>query len=281
MHCPGCYNFFSEGLASRKDIFIFVKFLKEEYGLEKVTICGGDPLSRTDIFNILFDIKSLNLKINLDTSGLPLLHDESASNNIIKKIPVSKIIRFVDLLGLPVDGPDNHTVEIFRKGRSNYFNDIIKLIRELENYNLAICVNTVVHKYNFNKLNMVANRLLGIKNIYCWQLFQFDPSGPQGYFNRKKYYISEIIFNKSIKKLEKYIREKKGDFLIEPKTVKKRRNSYILVDNGGNVWAPKKNKNGWSPNNKTNSQRIVFGNIKQHDKIKLIIDNVYKYNSKI
>ena len=76
IHCKGCYNFSREEkkgkTVSTEKIISFLQFVYNT-GCRKVTLCGGDPLTRKDIVDLLEKIKSIGFKISLDTVGIQLL----------------------------------------------------------------------------------------------------------------------------------------------------------------------------------------------------------------
>ena len=60
--CKGCYSFSrNENFNQELDTKTIVDFLKYAYfrGIKKVTLCGGDPLTRKDIVNLLKQIKNI------------------------------------------------------------------------------------------------------------------------------------------------------------------------------------------------------------------------------
>ena len=91
-----------------------IEFLKFAYdkGIKKVTLCGGDPLSREDIMQLLENIKQIGFNISLDTVGTPIIKDikNKKGNILIKKLDSKKIADNVDVIGIPIDGSTN---EIF------------------------------------------------------------------------------------------------------------------------------------------------------------------------
>ncbi len=72
--CAGCYNFFgrNKDLVSTSTI---IDFLKKIDGVKKVTVGGGDSLSRSDILQLLSEIKKLGCIVYLDTVGTSFLSD--------------------------------------------------------------------------------------------------------------------------------------------------------------------------------------------------------------
>lgn len=284
LRCSGCYNHFSpNALIDRDKVIIFTRFLKENYGLKKVTLCGGDPLSRPDILEILSYLKGLGLTIHLDTTGVPLFDDAKIiyfGTGIVKRIPLDKISGLIDVMGLPLDGPDDIVNRFFREGRRGYISEVIHLISNLNHLDQNICINTVVHKNNSNSLTQIAD-IIAPLNVTTWQLFQFAPTGPIGYANRNKFYITEKDFDRSIKQLKTYITANKIKIQIEGKSISRRKDNYLLVDSSGDIWCPKKTVSGrkWGPNLPTNKERVIFGNIKESTNFNEVINSAILYRS--
>ncbi|MCL4397427.1 radical SAM protein [Patescibacteria group bacterium] len=282
LRCPGCYNHFSLGpLVSKEAIRDFAKTVKRDVGLETITVCGGDPLSRPDILEILQSLKEENLKVQVDTTGIPLMEDARLifyGTGAVKKIPLDLLAKSVDLLGLPIDGSTDEITKMFRQGRSNYTNNVISLAKRCAEYDIKVCINTVVHKGNYRDLKNIADLLVGLPSVIRWQLFQFSPTGPIAYHNRDKYFINTNIFNQAIFGLQEYLSFRDHNISVEPKSNQDRNDSYILVDSGGDVWSPQNILlDGDNFNNEDNSRRIVFGNINEKSRLRQIIYSAYNY----
>ena len=119
--CPGCYNHFGKGFVSEKIILDFLEFIKT-FGVAKLTLGGGDPLTYPDILILLEKIKSKGFYIQLDTVGTPLL--EQTQSVFFKRVNVNKIdarhlSELVDLIGIPLDGPSIEIIRHFRTIRQN------------------------------------------------------------------------------------------------------------------------------------------------------------------
>ena len=127
--CKGCYNrFCNKKEISYKKIISFLKYAKLN-GLEKVTLSGGDPLTRKDIKKIIKKCNKLNLKINLDTVGLSLTKSRiiPSTKEKISKFSNINILKKVNSIGIPLDGSNNDVISKFRTYNGNLFNDIIDI----------------------------------------------------------------------------------------------------------------------------------------------------------
>ena len=117
VRCNGCYNHFgqSDKLVNTSTIIEFLKYAQSK-GITKVTICGGDPLSRPDIISLLEEIKRLGFFINLDTVGTSIIGNVQTvffGQNDIPKIDSKKLASLIDLIGIPVDGSTNEIATNF------------------------------------------------------------------------------------------------------------------------------------------------------------------------
>lgn len=204
--CPGCYNHFGDSIADTTAVIAFVAELHHRIGLEKITVGGGDPLTRSDIVDLLAGLRALELRIHLDTVGTAFLRDAQVhfmGRGTTRQVDPAAVSRFVELLGIPLDGS---TDEIFRRFRR--FSSVTeqeKILTILDTVGAAVCVNTVVHQGNVADLERIASLILQHPSVYEWQLFQFMPIGPLEHHNRARFEISEEVFSASVNRLSEIV----------------------------------------------------------------------------
>ena len=258
-YCSGCYSFSREEKNKQYlSTDIIIKFLKYafEHGIHKVTLCGGDPLTRNDIFDLLLKIKKIGYYISLDTLGTIIIKDMIVAGRIVKKIDVKKFVNLVDMIGIPIDGSDDKTINYFRNSHDNIFKEQLSICDELNRYNANICINTVVNKGNLDDAKKISSLINKMNYVKKWQFFQFIPSGKYGFLNRKKFEITNLQFLQFKNEiLENVFRNKDR---IEFKSIKMRNSLYSIIDNSGNVWISKTNEV------ELNNRKII-GNIKNVD----------------
>lgn len=269
--CKGCYNFFGKN----KDLTptsTIIDFLKKIDGIQKITVGGGDQLSRPDIIQLLSKIKKLGYRIYLDTVGTSFLSDANTvfhSNGNVSYIDPIKIKPYVDLIGIPLDGSNNEIMTKFRTGRPKIFSEQIKILSLLNQHNMPLCVNTVVTKDNFDDLYNIYTIIKKYHSIEEWQLFQFMPIGPLGYKNRKDYIIGDKEFQSCINDLLKKMGH--TSIKITAKSRIKRKGKYLLIDTDGDCWYPSVSQlSKWNVDSDENAERVICGNInaiKDHTKI--------------
>ncbi len=231
--CKGCYNrFCNKKEISYKKIISFLKYAKLN-GLEKVTLSGGDPLTRKDIKKIIKKCNKLNLKINLDTVGLSLTKSRiiPSTKEKISKFSNINILKKVNSIGIPLDGSNNDVISKFRTYNGNLFNEIIDILELLDKKNIKICINTVLHKENLKDIENIYYIIRKYNCVKQWQIFQFMPIGPLGSKNAVFYDIKMDDFFKAKERVEKI--SKNSNIVINFKSAVERSYNYMLIDSTG------------------------------------------------
>lgn len=281
LYCKGCYSFsreekYGQELSTDK----IIEFLKYVYskGIKKVTLCGGDPLTRLDILELLHKIKKIGFYISLDTVGTSIIKNvERSGSVVIKKIDAKKISKYVDIIGIPVDGSSNEIFKLFRQTSTDIINEQLSICKELHKYGANICINTVVHKGNLEDAYDISKMIKKIDYINKWQIFRFSPLGKYGYKNRKLFEIDDKEFLEFKSKVLEIFENDSGKLQFKDFSV--RNKSYMLIDNSGNAWVPSFESNNLDCSINNIENRNIVGNItnyKDWDKIcsYLIKDNI-------
>lgn len=238
LYCKGCYSSSREEsrhkIVSTEKIIIFLKYMYKK-GLRKVTICGGDPLTRYDIIELLQEIKKIGYYISLDTVGTsilkPIIQNEKV---ILKQIDAKKIADLVDMIGIPIDGSTNEIVKLFRQTNTDILEEQLSICEILNKYNANICINTVAHKGNISDSINMTKIINDLDYIKKWQIFQYTPIGKFGKLNKDDFEITDQEFlNFKINILNEYKHDKTK---IEFKSSLNREKKYMLIDNSGNAW---------------------------------------------
>lgn len=275
VRCPGCYNFFSGKDYVTSDLLNFLTQLKEKVDVPKVTMSGGEPLAREDMPYILSSLKELGYRINLDTVGLSLIKDVMIGRNtLVKQISSEEIIRSIDVIGIPFDGSTDYMMNMFRRGLK--VNEILGILDELSSKGANICINTVVHKNNYDDIVNIFDHLKGYEAISKWQLFQFMPIGPGGFKNRLKYELPDEQFEELRATLDS-INDTSID--IQLKSRLNRKNKYLLIDGEGVVWIPRQNEHDHWLTDDENNERILIGNIGDQNAVEKVLAELEKYDN--
>lgn len=201
---------------------------------------------------LLKETKKIGYYISIDTVGATLLNDVAISDHkIIHKVSAKNIVKYVDKIGIPIDGSSNEIFNYFRPSKCNLLSQQLSICKELHKYNANICINTVVHKLNFDDATNLANLINKLDYINEWQLFQYAPIGKYGKLNKNLFKIS----NKKFLEFKSTIVENfKCPEKLKFKPYNSRNNMYILIDNSGNAWVQKFN-------DLKNEDRDIIGNI--------------------
>jgi len=262
--CPGCYNYFKGPLAGTRTLVEFIYACKQELELTKVTIGGGDPLTRRDIVHFLAALKQLDLRIHLDTVGTAFIGVAQVNfmgSGTVSQIDPCSIRDLVDLVGIPIDGSSDVIQQKFRKNLM--VNSQVKILRALETAEIPVCANTVVHRGNFTDLSRILDIIGRFKNVCRWQLFHFMPIGPLGHKNRHLFDLDTGLFQEACTKIAHLVPR---HIIFEPKNHARRKNRYLLIDGRGDLWIPvQSNKSVWRSDEDATDERRVIGHISDAD----------------
>lgn len=262
-YCLGCYNHFTDAAdIPTEQIVRFTESYIHRFYTKKVTISGGDPLMRKDIVCLLDDLMGLGIAVSVDTVGLSIVQDQILTD----------ILKRASVVGLPLDGMTDKTLNTFRTGLQ--ISQLLQVIRIASENGLRICVNTVVHAQNLHELSLIAQFVNETEGVKKWQLFQYMPIGPRGSKNAAQYMIADQIFQTICEQVHQL--PIRTDVSIECKSLSYRRNKYLLLGADGTVWYPKQTfSDTWKTKREQNSQRVVVGHIDDErilDKIAEVIE---------
>ena len=262
-YCLGCYNHFTDAAdIPTEQIVRFTESYIHRFNTKKVTISGGDPLMRKDIVCLLDDLMGLGIAVSVDTAGLSIVQDQILTD----------ILKRASVVGLPLDGMTDKTLNTFRTGLQ--ISQLLQVIRIASENGLRICVNTVVHAQNLHELSLIAQFVNETEGVKKWQLFQYMPIGPRGSKNAAQYMIADQIFQTICEQVHQL--PIRTDVSIECKSLSYRRNKYLLLGADGTVWYPKQTfSDTWKTKREQNSQRVVVGHIDDErilDKIAEVIE---------
>lgn len=275
----GLLSIFGNKLVSTEDILKFIYDYRKNFEIPKLTLAGGDPMTRRDIVYMVDELQKLNIPIHMDLVGKNFVRKSKIIFNdtgyaeyvspILLKDKIEKI-------GIPVDGYTTEQINTFRRGIT--LDETLEILSELDKYNLNICINTVVNKNNINDLKEIYKLINNYKNIVQWQLFQYSPIGDLGFKNRTSFEINQMDFLKEIKKL---LNNNDSKINIEGKSNSYRKLNYILVNSNGDVWIPNYNlSKSIFIDEDSNSDKKIIGSIYDKDIFKKI-DNQFVEINKI
>ena len=254
--CPGCYNHFAPTLASTDHLVGFVCAYQDRFGLSKITVGGGDPLTRPDLLTLLTELKTLRLSISLDTVGTAFLGDARIrfmGKGTASHVPADRTAALVDMIGIPMDGATDAVQQLFR--RHARVDEQRAILRALEAVGARVCVNTVVHSGNAAEIGALAGLLAEHPCVVEWQLFQFMPIGPLGHRNRERYRVDDDAFAEAADTART---EGPSGVRVTVKSAQARKNRYLLIDAGGQVWIPSQSAaTSWSTTDSTGERETL------------------------
>jgi radical SAM protein with 4Fe4S-binding SPASM domain len=143
--------------------------------LPLIILTGGEPMQRTDIYDLIRYGRKLNLKMAMATCGYAI-DDESIDK--LKKAGIS-------ILSFSIDGAGAHFHDAFRKS-PGAFEMVIKAAKTARRAGVPFQINTTVTKQNADELVAIAElaEKLGAR---CFNVFILVPTG------RAKQIADEIL----------------------------------------------------------------------------------------
>lgn len=240
--CAGCYNHFSkvEELIDNASILAFLSVARNR-GLESVTYCGGDPLSRPGIVELLHATKRIGLTVKLDTVGTPLLGPTSTiffGRHPVDGINIEDISGAVDHFGIPIDGSDDDIMGQFRQGRGNFLAEQKAVLALLLAQRAHVSVNTVVTSKNLGDIEAMAGVISSISRNLNWELFQYSPSGPISYRRRADFEVSDEAFEDAVSRASAALNALGHSGVPRGLSNRSRKQRYVLIDSNGEAWMP-------------------------------------------
>jgi molybdenum cofactor biosynthesis enzyme MoaA len=224
-NCKGCYLDQRQGIELTADEIINFGRVIKKLGYDGVTLSGGDPLIRADIAKIVSGLNAIGLEINLDTIGKPITQKGYELN-----FPFNEMSNAITLVGIPLDGITDETIEIFRTGNKGMKAETLQILKILNDNQFRISINTVVHKGNVAELSEILNIISRYPNIKRWELHQFAPISLKAKKHLKDFGVSNVLFEKAIASLPK-----NNKIAVSPKLNTRKLNFKYLDFNGNFV----------------------------------------------
>ena len=275
--CRGCYQYFGRNQVSTIDLMNFVKKYKKAFNLKKITLAGGDPMTRKDIVYLIGKLNDMDLEVYMDTVGKNFIRnsdivfqDYGQAKHIAPQILKDKITK----IGIPLDGYNTKQINYFRTKIT--LEEIKRILSVLDKNGYNICINTVVNKANINDLKKIGSIIKKFENVTQWQLFQYSPIGDLGYKNKSLFEIDDSLFEEKIRDL--LLSESDTHIKIEGKSNSYRKLNYILVNSDGKVWQPSYTiSESVFIDEDSNANKTIIGTIYDEDiieKIKIFMHHI-------
>lgn len=150
-----------------------------------MVMTGGDPLKRTDLFELIRYAAGKGLHVALTPSATPLATREAFDRAKLAGVRA---------LGISLDGADAATHDAFR-GWEGSFERTLRMLADARDLDLPVQVNTTITRRNFQQIDRMAE-LLSTQRIAMWSVFFLIPVGRGIEEERIKPGEYEIAFEK-------------------------------------------------------------------------------------
>lgn len=167
LHCRACAQVRSDpneltGDLSRRLIDQLSGFPKKPM----LVLTGGDPLKRTDIYDLITYSVSQGIETAITPSPTPLLTTEA-----IGRLKAAGIHR----MAISIDGADAPTHDTMR-GVAGSFDLCLRIMGDARSFGIPLQVNTTLNPNNYDQIETIADMLAGY-GIVLWSIFFIVPVG--------------------------------------------------------------------------------------------------------
>jgi radical SAM protein with 4Fe4S-binding SPASM domain len=139
--------------------------LLDKYGVFRITLTGGEPLIRNDIFNIINELKSRSFCVDMNTNGTLITEEVSRK---LKNVGL-------DSIRISLDGSNQISHDYFR-GVKGSFTKAIKAIELLKKDNHRVNITTIINRLNMNEIEDIY-KIINNYEIEEWHFFRLLPTG--------------------------------------------------------------------------------------------------------
>jgi radical SAM protein with 4Fe4S-binding SPASM domain len=163
--CIFCYNVWHNGAEKGNELSLsgYRTILDKLPNTELITISGGEPLKRKDIFDIIDLAHEYTKKVTVLSSGL-LIDDKIAA----------KIAKSGVRIQIPVHGLQQTHDEL--TGKKGNYKTVLKNLLRLRNAGALYSTATVVNKKNLKELKRLFDVCVGMGSTYLF-IIRFLPGG--------------------------------------------------------------------------------------------------------
>lgn len=189
-------------------------------GTESIVFTGGEPLVRRDIVELLKYSKEQGLRVTLSTNTLLLKRK-------------AEVLKYIDEIGIPIDGSTPEKNEKMRVGNSRAFQSSLDAIDLVSGQypNIDITVRTVLTKVNQNDIEAIGELVQKKQaKIHKWKIYQFAPVSI-GAQNAEQFEMPNHVFYSIGEKLH----QRFPDMPIQMYPSEQRSGRYVFLGPEGNV----------------------------------------------
>lgn len=138
-----------------------------------LVLTGGDPLCRTDIYQLIEHATDIGLEVSITPSATPLVTHEA-----IDRLHSAGVHR----MAISIDGADAVTHDAVR-GVAGSFDRSLEILQYARSQGLPTQVNTTITPGNFGQIDAMA-QLFSDLDIVLWSVFFLVPVGRAGTASR-------------------------------------------------------------------------------------------------
>lgn len=222
LNCEWCYVPFE---AKRAQLLVVTDVVDRvaSLGFQTITFGGGDPFQYSYIGDLAKRAKAVGLKVHIDTHGKSLT--ASQANMLL-------VVEAVDLLGLPLDGPNSEVHDGMRNA-PGHFDIVLKRMRWLKKIGGRFKVNTIVSRRNIDSLDDLATLIYGLAP-WRWSIYQYMPLGP-GAAVSEAHSLDLFEFHAAVASVGKRLGVSSAP-LVEVADKDSRRSTYPILRHDGSVF---------------------------------------------
>ena len=129
-------------------------------------LTGGDPIKRSDLFELIGYARSMGVRVSLTPSATPLL-----TKDIVIRLKDAGLAR----LAVSMDGASAGSHDAFR-GMSGSFARTLDAVRWANEIDLPVQINTTFSRRNINEIDEIVALMEKLK-ITLWSVFFLVPMG--------------------------------------------------------------------------------------------------------
>jgi radical SAM protein with 4Fe4S-binding SPASM domain len=150
-----------------------------------LVLTGGDPLKRSDVFDLVEYARLRGLSVAMTPSATPLV-----TRQALERLKQSGLHR----LAVSLDGADAATHDGFRRVAGS-FGRTIQIVADARRIDLPVQINTTVSRHNVSQIDAIAD-LLSTLDIALWSVFFLVPTGRASAEQRLSAAECEAVFEK-------------------------------------------------------------------------------------
>jgi len=219
LKCPWCYISFG-GAAPEPSVCVKVTEELLNYGVDYITFGGGDPSSYSFVEQLASIAKSGGAFVHLDTNAVGFHRKERS---------LSWISKFVDLVGLPIDGA-NSTVHASVRGDRRNFEAVTNFAALLSSNDVPLKFNTFLNPANISSMQGIL-QCISVFGPRIWSIYEYwEPSSRPDIGNEWSCTIADLSA------VEDEISSFTASFNIEFVRKHTRRLNYPIVSHDGRIY---------------------------------------------